>query len=365
MVSANFFIFIVICLCFDYNIYVIYLLIGLIIAIIFVLYLIFCVYITHRLNKEIFLIHGYDPDNPCFIRKEDYPNLLSEKYTAYYYKKKINGFIYYLPNKEYKGFIILSHGLFGTHIQYLKDIYFLASLGYKVLAYDQYGCGISEGKYQEYLAHGIYVCENVITDVIKRNINGSLPLILYGHSWGAYSVCGASRNFPEIKKVIARSGPISPKVSGRDIIKKVNVHLYRFVYFGYIFAFLLLVPHRFRIKSTRGPKKNTTSKFLFIHAKDDDLVLYKHSLADYYLKHKQNNCLVKVTIEGQHNSLISIDGLDNYKNLVKEYKTIKKESNINTQKELELQFNKKIKNRDLLYPINKEVEKQIIEFLND
>ena len=341
----------------------IFALIGLIILIIFLLYLFACTYLVYRLNKAVFLIHGEDPDNPCYIRYEDYPDLKRENYSTYYYNKKINGYIYYKGNNKYKGFIILSHGLFGTHIQYLKDINFLTSNGYKVLAYDQYGCGISEGSKQEYLAHGIYVCENVINDVIKRNINSNLDLILYGHSWGAYSITGAIKNYPQIKKVIARSGPIGPRISGRDLFKVYNKHIYRFIYLGYNLSYLFLVPFIFRIKATRGPKKNKNTKVLLIHAKDDNLVFTNHSLASYYLKHKSDNVETFFTNKGGHNSLITPNGLDNYNNLVKEYKSIKKETELSIQNDLLKKFNLKLKNRDSLYPLNKEVSNKILEFL--
>ena len=338
----------------------IYLLIGLIILILLLLYLLVCLLMVFKMNKEVFLIHGMEPDNPAYIRYEDYPLLKREDYSTFYYDKKINGFIYYKEGIKYKGFIILSHGLFGTHIQYLKDINFLTDRGYKVLAYDQYGCGISEGKKQEYLAHGIYVCENVINDVIHKNINKDLPLILYGHSWGAYSITGAIKNYPQIKKVIARSGPISPRISGRDLFKVINKHLYRFIYIGYNFAYYMIVPFLYRIKATRGPKKNKETQILFIQSKDDQLVFFKHSLASYYLKHPQDNCKVELTEKGLHNSFITIDGQNKYKELVSEYSKLKKENGEKKMKEYML----KLKDRDSLYPVNKEVEKQIIQFLD-
>ena len=317
------------------------------------------------MNKAVFLIHREDPDNPAFIQNDDYPFLKREFYTTYYYKKKINGYIYYKEGNKNKGFIILSHGLFGTHVQYLKDICFLVNNGYKVLAYDQYGCGISEGKNQEYLAHGIYVCENVIKDVIHRNINENLPLILYGHSWGAYSITGAIKSYPQIRKVIARSGPIGPRVSGRDLFKVYNKNIYRFIYLGYNIAYFLLIPFLYRINATRGPKKNKETKILFIQAKDDPMVFFNHSLANYYIKHKQDNCIVKLTEKGLHNSLISIRGQVKYKELVSEYSKIKKESEIAIRNDLLKKYMLKLSDRDSLYPLNEEVSNQILDFLNE
>ena len=335
------------------------------IVILLLIYILLSLFVVQQINKKVFLIHGEDPSNPCYIHYEDYKDLKRDNYETYYFNKKIKGYIYYLEKKEYKGLVILSHGLFGTHIQYLKDIYLLASNGYKVLAYDQYGCGISEGKYQEYLAHGIYLCEVVINDVIKRKLNEDKEIILYGHSWGGYSICGALELFPNISKAIVRSAPVAPRVAGKDMIKKVNKFFYYFFFIGYEIAFLLLIPSRYRLKATIGPKKNKNTKILFIQSKTDDMVIYNHSLAYYYLVNKQDNCFPCIFESGPHNNLITDEGINNYKSLIKEYQKIKKETELSIQNNLMNKFNLKLKNRDSLYPLNEEVSNAILKFIED
>ena len=333
---------------------------------IIVIYFSYCLIIVFIMLNKLFGSRCYDPSNPCYLRFEDYEDELSrEEYTAYYYAKEINGYIYkYKGTETYKGFVVLSHGMFGTHVQYLLDIYMLAKDGYIVLAYDQFGCGLSEGKKQESLATGIYVLENVLYDIKKRNINNNLPISLYGHSWGAYCVVGASKSFPNIKKIIARSGPISLQSAGKDMLKQQNKFVYYSILPLFSFSCFVILSRRYSIKATRGPKKNNSSKYLLIHAKNDTMVNYKHSLALYYLSHPQSNIEVFTTKHGQHNSLLEEEGGRNYKRLVEEYERI---NAIEDLKEKEETMNKFLLslNRREQYPYNQEVKDKILSFLDN
>ena len=45
--------------------------------------------------RKLIWVRGKDPDNPCFLRFEDYRNELERKpYETFYYGKKIAGFLY-------------------------------------------------------------------------------------------------------------------------------------------------------------------------------------------------------------------------------------------------------------------------------
>jgi alpha-beta hydrolase superfamily lysophospholipase len=289
-------------------------------------YLLVALFIVFGANRKLFGVRGEDPSNPCYLRYEDFQDHLERTpYQTGYYAKAIRGYLYKDTRvSSRKGFIILSHGFFGTHVQYLLDIDYLCSLGYEVLAYDQYGAGLSDGSDQESLATGVYVLENVLRDVGKRNLNGNLPLFLYGHSWGAYSVAGALRNHPEIKGAIARSAPVSPYTAARDLLKRYQPKLARFLAPVMGLCCFLILGRRDSIKATRGPKKNRTTPLLLIQAEDDPMVPYKDSLAHFYERHPQANVEVFLTEKGRHNSFVTEEGQDNYKNLVKEYHELQK-----------------------------------------
>ncbi len=334
--------------------------------IIFFFYLLLCFAVLFRVCKKLFWVRGTDPDNPCYLRFEDYPSLQRKEYKCGYYGKAIRGYIYSdKRTTKPKGFIVLSHGFFGTHIQYLLDISMLAQAGYLILAYDQYGCGLSDGKNQDNLSIAIYVLENVLHDVIKRHLNGDLPIYLYGHSWGGYAVSGALKKYADVvKKAVVRSGFVSPVRAGLNLLKmkfpKFSVFITPGIYISYLFFFGL----KCFTKGTRGLKTNHKTKVLYLYANNDKMIDYKNSLATYYAKHPRKNAIVYVTEHGMHNSLLTEEGQNNYHVLVKNYKDILKESDKNTRKKKEDDFLLNL-NRVEQYPYNEDIKNKILTFLDD
>jgi alpha-beta hydrolase superfamily lysophospholipase len=325
-------------------------------------YLVTCMIIVLIGDQKVLGSRGKDPENPCFLRYEDYQSELSRTpYVCGYFRKAIRGYVYQEKGRtDFKGFIILSHGMFGTHQQYFLDISLLCSHGYQVLAYDQYGVGLSDGTSEEYLAHGIYVCENVLHDVLKRNVNQGLPILLYGHSWGAYSVMGAMRNYPQVRGVISRSSPINPVWAAWDLLLGYSKPLAFFLAPTFPLCCFLLMKTRYSISAKRGPKKNKTTPVLLIQAKNDPMVHYRHSLAHFYEKHGQTNLEVFLTDKGLHNSLLSEEGYRNYTAAVKEYKRLMAENSLVRDDDVKA-FVAGL-DRKSMYPYHEEVKEAILSF---
>ncbi len=325
------------------------------------IYFVYALISTFLINKKFFLVRGKDPENPCYLQLSDYPELDREPIRIGYYGEKIQGYLYtQKEKKDEKGFIILSHGFFGTHIQYLADIYYLTSLGYTVLAYDQYGVGDSEGKNQVSLANGSYVLENVIRYVLKNNIHQGKDIILYGHSWGAYCSLCALGKYPQVKKAILRSGFVSPDQIVLSLLKGMKKGFYYSILPMYSICYVLL----FGFRNTRHAKigKNKNTEILVIHAMDDNVVSYKNSIAKMLERKKNKNIHIFITEKGEHNSLIAKEGLDNYKKSIDEYQKI-----LSDYGEDSSQMNEFISSLDRrnMYPYNQEVVEEIEKFLKD
>ena len=315
--------------------------------------------------KKMMWVRGKDPANPCYLRFEDYEMELERKtYVCGYYGKGIRGYIYKERGRRaFQGFVVLSHGLFGTHVQYLIDIDMLCKAGYLVLAYDQYGCGLSDGKNQESLGTGVYVLENVLRDIKKRNVNASLPISLYGHSWGAYCVLAVLKGHPEIVKCVCRSGFVSPTKTGVSVLRHVNRVLY-YLMLPLVYPLsLLLIGPRNMISARRG-FKNKRTKILLVHAMDDPMVEYKTSQAFYAKKHPQDNVRVLLTEKGLHNSLITEESSENYRRLTSEYKEIISIQDLAERKRREEEFVSSLRRREL-YLLDENVSQTILSFLEE
>ena len=83
-----------------------------------------------------------------------------------------------------RGLIVFAHGM-GTGVEYyLPEIHHFAAQGYKVFAFEYSGYPGSSGHFYGF-PHAVIDLKNAL-DFID---DGSLPVILMGHSMGAYAVC--------------------------------------------------------------------------------------------------------------------------------------------------------------------------------
>ena len=79
--------------------------------------------------------------------------------------------------------IIFCHGMGPGHIAYTTEIAYFCNFGFPVLAIDNRGCNLSEGKSLKGMYSGVQAAISAI-DFAKEKGYGDI--ILVGHSWGAY-----------------------------------------------------------------------------------------------------------------------------------------------------------------------------------
>lgn len=141
----------------------------------------------------------------------------------------LNGFLYSSAKVDnYKAVIVFSHGMGAGHLAYTTEINYYAQKGYIVLAYDNTGTCSSEGEKINGFAQGIIDLKHAIDFVGEREDLKELPLLLAGHSWGAYCVCNvpAIASQAQIKGIVAFSPFNSMNKVIRDIAKqKTKINL--------------------------------------------------------------------------------------------------------------------------------------------
>ena len=339
------------------------LIIAIVLLCLFFLYFMSVLLAVFLVHRKLFLVRGSDPSNPCYLRFEDYPELERTPYRVGFYGKVIQGYFYKRrAGSSDRGLIILSHGFFGTHIQYLADIYYLTGKGYEVLAYDQYGVGESEGQNQVSLSNGIYVLENVLRDVKKRNLANGREIILYGHSWGAYCSLGALASSNLVSKVILRSGFLSPSKEILYLLKGQSKKLYYFIRPLYRLVSHLIFGRKNDVSLEHPLPKKVRASLLVLHAMDDDMVPPLLSIALYFNKHPDNRVQVVMTEKGHHNSLIAEEGISNYQRLIREYQKILSQKGEDQKQRIQA-FEASLERRNL-YPYNREVTDTIDNFLD-
>ena len=162
---------------------------------------------VEKIYQGMFGHHFYSHKQFAFSWS-DFPTLEREKHTFISHdKKQLIGYIYTQKGLQNKGIFVFSHGYGGGgHHCYLDLINVVTKMGYFVFAYDATANDESEGDSIKGFTQGLLDCDKAISYVEKLRRFKDMPLYLFGHSWGAYSVSNALEFHPRVKGVIALSG---------------------------------------------------------------------------------------------------------------------------------------------------------------
>ncbi len=120
---------------------------------------------------------------------------------------KLVGYRYYVDNVKAKGVVVIAHGFGGGgHNVYMDVAYYFAQHGYDVFAYDVTGNDESDGEGTNGFPQGVADLSSAIDYLDNIAEVKDLPVMLWGHSWGGYSVCSVLNYHPEVKAVASISG---------------------------------------------------------------------------------------------------------------------------------------------------------------
>lgn len=204
------------------------------------------------------------------FRVEDFDGLSSEKYTFTSDKgQKLTGYKYYRSSELPKGMVVIAHGLGGGQCSYMNISNYFASNGYWVFAYDATGNNESEGEAVGGLPQGIIDLDYALRFV--KSEFPDLPIVLWGHSWGGYSVGSVTKLHPDVKAAVIVSGFNESldmlECEGRKIV-------------GNIIDFVLpiFVKHEkktfgeYASMSILDSLASTEVPALFIHSEDDEMI---------------------------------------------------------------------------------------------
>lgn len=186
-----------------------------------------------------------------------------------------------------RGIVVIAHGFGAGFSSYMKVANYFAQNGYYVFAYDATGNDASEGDGVGGFPQGVIDLEYAISFVETGGYYPDLPIVLYGHSWGGYSVCGVLSYHPEVKAVVECSG----FSSSTEMVKKVgsdsvggiinvlmpSIKLYESIKFG-------------EYSSNTGVDglANSNAAVMIVQGENDDVVPREYGYDIYYEQFKDN-----------------------------------------------------------------------------
>ncbi len=241
----------------------------------------------HGFKKATFCRNDPSPALP-YYQPEDF-DLSYQNFSFQSGKWLLSGSFYFYQNVEKKGVILFLHGAGAGRSAYIKEIASFARRGYVVYAYDNTGCGESEGRYFYGLGHTNRDIKAFFAWFEMNNEFKTLPLYVVGHSWGGYGALLTS-SYPSVRKIISLAGFTSPS---REFAYYVNHGRYKKIRFLMSLVLKSLGGYDADVAVYSSLKKSS-AKILYVQGDKDPMVLPQAGYLD--LKHHLPNASIKYLI---------------------------------------------------------------------
>lgn len=177
---------------------------------------------------------------------------------------------HYGKNNE-KGLIVISHGLGASAENYLAETLYFVDNGYQVFSYDNTGCHNSEGDNSRGLSQSVIDLDSALSYIESDSRFTSLPILLFGHSWGGYAVTAIFNFDHNITASVSLAGFNEPISMIFDKGKQIMGPL------AYIEYPILNLYHRFLFMKNANLTavdgiNNTSTPILLIHGNADEVI---------------------------------------------------------------------------------------------
>lgn len=239
-------------------------------------------------------------------------NLQIESYDGY----KLDGTLLQI-NDEHR-YMILVHGFSSDRYILLKQAYEFAKRGFNILMYDQRAYGKSEG---EYTTFGFKEHLDLIQWINKlKELDSSAKIGLYGVSMGAVSVMLAlgTKLDEAVCFAVEDSGYASLEAQLSYSLSKHQIRFKSLV----LHYMERMIKNRLGfsfedVKAIEALKRNDIP-ICFVHAKDDDIVLYDNANELYYANHGKK-AIYPISSSGHAYACYEDDYFDDLMEFIEKY----------------------------------------------
>ncbi|MBE6663174.1 MAG: alpha/beta fold hydrolase [Ruminococcaceae bacterium] len=239
----------------------------------------------------------------------------------------LKGYFYYYDNPIKSKLVVFEHGMFGGHRSYMREIELLCKEGYLVYAYDHTGCMESGGDGTGGFSQSLRDSNEVISALKKIKELDGYDIYVVGHSWGGFATLNVPRFHPDIKKIVAISGFLSPK----DIIYQHLGGPLR-VFAKKIYKGEVEKNPDYMEISALDSLKSVETKALIIHSPNDHMVNYKKNFVRLQkaLCGKENVEFLTVD-DARHNPTYTLEAVKEKDVFFKKLKKANKKKQLSTR----------------------------------
>lgn len=257
----------------------------------------------------------YTTYEPLSWESSDFDGLMVKEYAFTSDKgQKLAGYNYFKNGDGFKGIVVMAHGYGGGgHNYYMNVADHFASNGYTVFAYDATGNDASEGDGIGGLPQGIIDLDYAIRFVKEREEFKGLPIMLFGHSWGGYSVGSVLELHPDVSAAITvaafNSSADMLELEGRKVagdaiaIMMPTLNGYDEKLFG-----------KYAQLSVMRGFEATTADIMVLHSVDDAVIPIEQSYDVFYEEYKDEPRFTFIRYENRgHDNVYNDESIFEYK----------------------------------------------------
>lgn len=268
----------------------------------------FCV----KMYDDNFNVRG-DSYEPLMLRVEDFDGLKCTEYAFSSDKgQKLAGYLYRVGEDQH-GIVVIAHGFGGGgHNSYMDVANYFAQNGYYVFAYDATGCDKSEGEGVGGVPQGVIDLDYAVSFVEESSEIPDLPIVLFGHSWGGYSVSSVLTYHPEVKAVIECSGfNRSSDMFESGGKSQAGVMIYAMTPFIRIHE--LIKYGKYASNTAMDGFDSTDAAIMIVHSADDGVIGIEYGCDKYYEKYKDDSRFTFIRFEDRGHNDVFNDPANTYK----------------------------------------------------
>jgi pimeloyl-ACP methyl ester carboxylesterase len=186
-------------------------------------------------------------------------------------KNRLKGHLYGESNT--KGLVVIAHGLKSGSEEYLAETLFFTNRGWRVFTYDCTGSHESEGKGTRGLAQSVLDLDAALRFIEASESLNSLPVMLYGHSWGGFAVTAVLNFDHRVFASVSLAGYNSPMElmaeRGKEMLGVLSFLLYPL---GRLCQFVLFGKSA-RLTAVNGINRSGIP-VMIVHGEEDKIISY-------------------------------------------------------------------------------------------
>ncbi|MFA5636524.1 MAG: alpha/beta fold hydrolase [Anaerovoracaceae bacterium] len=295
----------------------------------------------------------------------EFPGLMADRYTFSSNKEQqLVGYSYYRDTENIKGVVVIAHGLGGGgHNSYMDVANHFASNEYVVFAYDATGNSESEGDSVRGIPQGLIDLDYALRFVKSNSEFNNLPIMLFGHSWGAYSAGSVLNVHPDIKAVAMVAG----FNQSLDIIEEEGQRIA-----GNQMS--LLMPYISMIERMKfGTNASYTcmdgfeasnAGVMIIHSADDEMVSFENHFQRFYNTYQNNSRFTFIKYEDRGHDYIFYSDLSKvYRNEINnQFEEYVNSLNTELTAEIKTEYMDAHLDKTQLFDLNIELMDQVVSF---